>query len=135
MRDSEWGVRFEEAVERGRTNVRCFDGWTVTFTQASKKELGKNSFNEVKELVMMAGARTVNGVLPKKLMVETPKTLVIATTDDPSVAKIGTDWRCFTREIICISILHGRLDMDCDQFLVSQRETDEPRRASKKHKR
>ena len=135
-KEAEWGTCIADAIERGRRQTKCLDGWTVVFTQAAKKDVGKSGFEELKELVTMAGAKAVNGVLPKKLPTETPETLVIATLDDPSVAKLETGWKCFTRDIIGISILRGVLNIDSDEFLVQVPvETEERGRKSKRQKR
>ena len=135
-KEAEWGISLVDAIERGRRRTKCLEGWTIIYTPAAKKEVGKTGFDELKELALMAGAKTVNGALPKKPPSETPETLIIAIMDDPSVPKLEAGWKCFTRDIIGISILRGVLDTENDEFLVPKSEVDKERgRSSKRQKR
>ncbi|KAL9127013.1 MAG: hypothetical protein Q9217_004028 [Psora testacea] len=132
-KEAEWGIHLDEAIERGTHGVRPFHGWTIVFTRTAKKDAGKSGFDGLKDLAMMAGAKEVSCVLPKKPMEETPRTLVIASGDDPSLAQLKRGWRCFVREIMGISILRGVLDPSSDEFLVQP--AVEEAKGSKKRKR
>jgi hypothetical protein len=42
-RETEWGVKLEDSVARGKLGVKPFAGWTIYFTPTLKKELGRLS--------------------------------------------------------------------------------------------
>ncbi|KAL9101060.1 MAG: hypothetical protein Q9163_003634 [Psora crenata] len=131
-KEAEWGIRLNDAIDRGTQGVRPFQGWTITFTQKAKKDAGKDGFHELKELAIMAGAKQVSSVQLTKPMADVPLTLIIASVDDPFLAEVKTGLKCFTRDIIGISILRGVLDTSSDEFLAQPAEEV---KSSKKRKR
>ena len=72
---------------------------TVLFTPSAKKALGKNGFDELKEIVKCAGAMNVLSTLPKKSPDETSTTIVVATHEDTdevvALQKLG--WRAYVK--------------------------------------
>ena len=118
-REQEWRFNIREAVERGRQGLEILQDWTVIFTASAKKEVGKNGFSDLKEIATYAGAESVSTTLPKKPPEELPFTLVIGTVadvDTPALAK----WKCYTRDIIGLSVLRGRLEIDSEEFLIQK---------------
>ena len=131
--EADWGISLEQAIYRGKKGLKVLHDYTIHFTPSSKKELGKNGFDEVKEIVKCAGAKSVSSTLPKKSPEEAPSTIVVATPDGKEVAdlhKLG--WRVYVKDIISLSVLRGKLDLESDEFLIKEKEQDIE---SKKRKR
>ena len=131
QREDEWGFNIREAVERGRQGLKILQDWTVIFTASAKKAVGKSGFSDLKEIATYAGAKSVLATLPKKAPAELPFTLIIGTVEDvnsPALEK----WRCYTKDIISLSVLRGRLEIDSGEFLIQKPEQERP---SKKRKR
>lgn len=135
-KEKQWGISLQGAIERGRRGSKPFLGWSIVFTQAAKKEVGSSGFKELKELATIAGANHVSGALPKKSADELPETLVIAGHSDASRDKLGPSWRCFSHEIIGISILRGKVEVTSDEFLIpGPHDDDEENRGRKRQRR
>ena len=115
--EADWGISLEQAIYRGKKGLKVLQDYTIHFTPSAKKELGKNGFDEIKEIVKCAGAKTVSSTLPKKSPEEAPSTIVVATPDGKEVAglhKLG--WRVYVKDIISLSVLRGKLDLESDEF-------------------
>ena len=130
-REREWGFSVRDAVERGRQGLKILQDWTVIFTASAKKEVGKNGFSDLKEIATYAGAKSVLTALPKKPPEELPFTLVIGTVADVGSPALG-EWKCYTRDIIGLSVLRGRLEIDSEEFLIQKPEQE---KVSRKRKR
>lgn len=131
-REREWGFRIREAVERGRQGLKILQDWTVIFTASAKKEVGKSGFSDLKEITTYAGAKSVLTTLPKKPPEVLPFTLVIGTVADVGSPALG-EWKCYTRDIISLSVLRGRLEIDSEEFLIQK--PPEQEKGSRKRKR
>lgn len=98
-KESEWGISLPEAVYRGKQGLKVLQDQTILFTPSAKKALGKNGFDELKEIVKCAGAKNVLSTLPKKSPEETPTTIVVATHEDTdevaALQKLG--WRAYVK--------------------------------------
>ena len=130
-REHEWGFNIRDAIERGRQGLKILQDWTVIFTASAKKEVGKNGFSDLKEIATYAGAKSVLTTLPKKSPEELPFTLVIGTVadvDSPALA----DWKCYTRDIIGLSVLRGSLEVNSEEFLVHKPEQEKKSRKRKR---
>lgn len=104
--------------------------YTILFTPSAKKELGKSGFDELKEIAKCAGAKGVSSTLPKKGP-ETTSTIVVATHDNTEMAELQKlGWKAYAKDIISLSILRGKLDLESDEFLVK-----EEKKESRKRKR
>ena len=118
-REAEWGIVLDDAIRQSRYDTpKPFKGWTLAFTPAAKKDAGTSAFHELKEIALYAGATCCSTVLPKKPQEESQPTLIIACPNDPASASLKGRWRCFSRDIIGLSSLRGKLDVDSDEFLV-----------------
>ncbi|CAD6583145.1 MAG: hypothetical protein ASARMPREDX12_001186 [Alectoria sarmentosa] len=130
-KEADWGISLDEAIYRGKQGLRVLQDQTILFTPSAKKDLGKNGFEELKEIVKCAGAK-FSSALPKKSPEETSSsTVVVATHEDTEGAtlqKLG--WRVYVKDIISLSILRGKLDVESDEFLIK-----EERKESRKRKR
>lgn len=131
-REDVWGIKLDEAIERGRQGVRVFHDWAIIITPSAKKDLGKTNFSDLKDILDYAGAKKVVNTLPKKGPDELPATLVIGTQEDsksPALKK----WKCYSKDLISLSVLRGRLDVESDEFLISW--GPKPQEGNKKRKR
>ena len=131
--EADWGISLEQAIYRGKKGLKVLQDYTIHFTPSAKKELGNSGFEEVKEIVKCAGAKSVSSTLPKKSPEEAPSTIVVATPDGKEVAdlqKLG--WKAYVKDIISLSVLRGALDLESDEFLINDKEHD---KESKKRKR
>ena len=117
-REKEWGIDLADAIERGRGGLRIFDGHCIVITPAVKKEIGKDGSNDLKEVALCAGAKSVTNTLPKKGDKGSPSTVVIGMPVDKASA-VWKDRRVFTKDIIGLSVLRGKLDVEDDEFLIS----------------
>ena len=130
-KEADWGFSLDEAIYRGKRGLKILQDQTILFTPSAKKELGKTGFDELKEIAKSAGARGVSSALPKKSPEETSFTVVIATHDNTEVAELQKlGWRAYVKDIISLSVLRGKLDLESDEFLIK-----EPKKDSRKRKR
>ena len=130
-KEADWGISLEQAIYRGKRGLKVLQDHSIHFTPSVKKELGKNGFDELKEIAKCAGARSVFSALPKKSPEETPLTVVVATDDKNEVAELQKlGWRAYMKDIISLSVLRGKLDLESDEFLIQ-----EAKKESRKRKR
>ncbi len=130
-REDEWGFNIRDAVGRGRQGLKILQDWAIIFTASAKKEVGKSGFSDLKEIATYAGAKSILATLPKKPPEELPFTLVIGTVEDVDSPALGK-WKCYTRDIISLSVLRGSLEIDSEEFLVQKPKQE---KGSKKRKR
>lgn len=128
-KEAEWGISLDKAIDRGKRGFKVLQDQTIVFTPSVKKELGRNGFDELKEIVKCAGARGVSSALPKKTPEETSSTLVVATHDSTEVAELqALGWRAYAKDIISLSILRGKLDLGSDEFLIKEQKKESRKR-------
>ncbi len=129
-KEADWGISLDKAINRGKEGFKVLQDQTILFMPSAKKDLGKNGFDELKEVAKCAGARdVVSSALPKKSPKETSSTLVIATQDNTEVAqlqKLGL--RAYVKDIISLSVLRGKLDLESDEFLIEEQKTESRKR-------
>ena len=130
-REDEWGFNIRDAIHRGRQGLKILQDWTVIFTASAKKEVGKSGFSDLKDIATFAGAKSVLTTLPKQSPEELPFTLIIGTVEDVNSPALG-QWKFYTRDIIGLSVLRGRLEIDSEEFLIPKPKQEKP---SKKRKR
>ncbi|KAI9792684.1 MAG: hypothetical protein M1816_001783 [Peltula sp. TS41687] len=124
-RETQWNFNLHEAVERGKREVRIFKGWTVHFTPSFIHREPNELLSELTSLVRAAGGKVVtNRSFPKQSSPDTDEgasALIIATTraeddDTESLAKSG--WSLYSRDIIPLSILRGKVENDSEEFKI-----------------
>lgn len=129
-KEREWGISLQEAVYRGKQGLKVLQDQTILFTPSAKKALGKNGFDELKEIMKCAGAKGVSSTLPKKSPEETSTTVVVATHEDTeevaALQKLG--WRAYVKDIISLSVLRGKLDLESDEFLIKGQKKESRKR-------
>ena len=120
-KEAEWGISLDKAIYRGKTGLQILKDYDITFTPSAKKELGKNGFDELKEIVKYAGAKGVSSGLPKEGPEKTTSTVVVGTRDGAEMAELQKlGWKAFAKDIISLSILRGKLDLESDEFLIRE---------------
>ncbi|KAF6230162.1 hypothetical protein HO133_004501 [Letharia lupina] len=126
-KEADWGISLDEAIYRGKQGLRVLQDQTVLFTPSARKELGKNGFDELKEIVKCAGARSVSSALIKKSPEQ--NTIVVATHDNTEVAELQRlGWRAYVKDIISLSVLRGKLDLQSDEFLIKEQKKEHGKR-------
>ena len=112
---SKLGMSLPEAIERGYLGRRPLGGHKVFFTNVARKDLGK-AFGDLKEIATYGGA-TICTRLPG--LKEQMRSIVISSSDDPQLAQLTADgWRCFTKDIITLSVLRSALDLNTTEFVI-----------------
>lgn len=114
-REAKWNFSLMEAIRRGKEHIKVFEGWNIVFTKSAKDEVGKSGLADLNEIATLAGA-IVSGTVPKKGPDKVPSILVIGTKADIKTSQ----WQCYTRDIISLSVLRGQLDVESDEFMVSK---------------
>lgn len=122
-KEADWGISLDGALFWGKQGHRVLQDQTILFTPSAKKELGKNGFDELKEIVKCAGGKSVSSALPKKNSEETSSTVVVATHDNTEMAELRElGWRAYLKDIISLSVLRGKLDLGSDEFPIKDKE-------------
>ena len=132
VREKEWGTGLTEACERGQTNAKPLLGRKILFTPFVWKDLGKG-FGELKDIAKQTGATLIQARLPRSSD-QNNGTLIISSDLDPDLDDLsGNGWRCFTTDIITVSVLRGVVDPDSDEFsLTAGRTSQESGRKKRK---
>ena len=128
-KEAEWKISLDEAIFRGKNGLKVMQDQTILFTPSAKKELGKNGFDELSEIVKCAGGKAISSALPKKSPDKTPSTLVVSTHDSVEMAELQKlGWRAFVKDIISLSVLRGKLDLESDEFLIKEQKKESTKR-------
>lgn len=115
-REAEWKISLTEGLRRGKEGIKVFEGWNIAWTVSARKEVGKSGFADLKEITSLAGANVL-ATPPKKGPEDVPSTIVIGTPED---AKPSSSWQYYTRDVISLSVLRGKLDIESDEFKISK---------------
>lgn len=138
VKEAEWGTNLSEAIRRGNENVKPLLGRVFRFTTAAQQDLGKG-FLELKEIAMLAGAKSVLVDIPGISNVGDLRASVwIVAPNDPELRRIEeAGCKCFSKDIITLSVLRGALDDNSDEFLIRaiNGEFTSPATGNKKRKR
>ena len=128
-KEADWGISLDEAIWRGKNGLKVLQDQNVLFTPSAKKELGKTGFDELMEIARCAGAKSVSAALPKKNSGEKARTIVVGTQDKAEMAELRRlGCRVYVKDIISLSILRGKLDLDSDEFLIKEQEKESRKR-------
>ena len=106
-------------------------------TQAFEKSLGSQA-QAFEKIATLAGAESMDVVTEQEDMGSPDvSTLVLGIADDAQAATLSTaGWRIYEKDILTLSALRGKVDLDSDEFLLPYRESSEPlakrRRVSKR---
>ena len=124
VREKEWGIDLTAACERGQQNAKPLLGRKILFTPFVSKDLG-NGFAELKDIAKQTGATLIQARLPRPAE-QNDDTLIISSDLDPDLGDLrGNGWRCFTTDIITVSVLRGAIDTDSDEFSLTAGKTSQ----------
>ena len=119
-KEAEWGIDLSEAIERGKQGVKPLLDYSLYFTPAAKKELGKG-FADLKDIALHAGAKSVVTLPRKPNLRQAPKTVIIAVQEDADLAVSGgMGLKSYNKDIVALSVLRGSLNADSDEFLIHE---------------
>ena len=128
----EWDVDLEKAIQRARREgVWVLSGYLVNFTQDAKDALG-DGFEDVKKIALAAGASKAQYVKSDKIQAtakksQEEKTIWIAEDEeDVDLNRCRSEGlTAYTRDVVLMSVLRGRLDLDSKEFIVSRKGRDD----------
>jgi hypothetical protein len=122
-REQAWGFNLGEAIQRGREKVRVLEGWSVYFTPSLSKELGE-TIKELQHMAYAAGASSVQTRLPLVAAEGFTDSLLLGSESDKDASElIDLGWKLYSKDLLSLSILRGRLDLDSDEFRLSFQST------------
>ena len=117
--EKKWGFRWTEVSSRGRTGVKAWQGFKIMATQDLKAALGK-SFEDLNNVAKLAGASSLKVVTNKPQLDQSEdEVLLVGVGDDGLLAELRDDEKCYTKEMITISALRGKVDWDSQEFVLS----------------
>lgn len=124
VREAEWGINLDQAIQRGKDGVKPLAGLSFYFSPTAKKELGRG-YAELKDIATLAGAASVHGTLPKKsnngLGLAAASVVIVAAENDRDLPTLGAGgWRCFSKDIVTVSVLRGGLNLESEEFLIGK---------------
>lgn len=118
-REKGWGFDLRGATKRNNRRS-LFSGKTVFFTPALRKDYG-SSFKEIAGLMKVAGADHVISKPPREM----------DESDGPNIIAVGLEHgdldavdlleqkrRCFNKDLLSLSILRGKLDLESNEFRI-----------------
>lgn len=134
VREKEWGTDLTEACERGQQNAKPLLGRKILFTPFVSKDLGKG-FVELKDIAKQTGATLIQARLPRSGE-QNNDTLIISSDLDPDLNDLKKNgWRCFTTDIITVSVLRGAMDTESDEFSLTAGKTSQESGRKKRKRR
>ena len=118
-REEEWGFTLREA--NSRNNRRSlFSGKILYFTPALKKEYG-SSFKEIEGLMKVVGADHVISKPPRELDEDDGPNIIAVGLEHGDLDVVGLlehKRTCFNKDLLSLSILRGKLDLESDEFRI-----------------
>ncbi|KAH0556931.1 hypothetical protein GP486_005283, partial [Trichoglossum hirsutum] len=125
IREQAWGFNLEEAIQRGREKVRALEGWSIYFTPSLSKELGE-AIKELQHMAHAAGASSVQTRLPLIAAEKFTDTLLLGSEYDKDASELADlGWQLYSKDLLSLSILRGRLDTDSDEFKLNFQSTSQ----------
>ena len=120
--EQEWETSLKDAIVRGKQGLtHLLTGTTVFFTKKLRSDLG-NLERDFSQIATLLGAESVQRRVP------TPKdnenatestVLVVGVLDDPQAAKVAEmGYTLFNKDILTMAALRGRLEKDCNDFVI-----------------
>lgn len=120
-----WGTTLSEAVERGKGNLKPLRNRLICFTAAARKELGTR-YSQLKEIALLAGAKNIRLGFRRIKDSDWLETLIIiGGPDDHDLWGLEQEgYTGYSKDIITISVLRGKLDNNSDEFVIQGSEPD-----------
>jgi len=118
-REEEWGFTLREATSRNNRRS-LFSGKTLYFTPALKKEYG-SSFKEIEGLMKVVGADHVVSKPPRDLDEDGGPNIIAVGLEHGDLDVVGLlehKRTCFNKDLLSLSILRGKLDLESDEFRI-----------------
>lgn len=122
--EKQWNFNLHEAIERGKREIRVFQGWTIHFTPSFIHQEPKEVLTELTVLVRTAGGKVVTSrSFPKQSSPDTEggSALIIAvpgTKDDDTESLTKAGWTLYSRDIVSLSILRGKVEVNSEEFKI-----------------
>lgn len=114
--EQEWDFRMSDAVGKDRRNLLAEK--TVYVTPSLKKDYG-GGFKEIEELAKVAGAERIFSKPARDAKLDGDTIILALENGDLDAVKLRDDgYACFHKDLLSLSILRGRLNLDSDEFLI-----------------
>ena len=121
---SDWDTELHEAIARGRHGIRVLSDFSVFFTEDAKDALGSIAYEDVRDIALAAGAVEVRCVGQESIKGGhlADRVIYIASgADDVDWDYcVSEDLTVYTRDVVLMSILRGRLDLESAEFVVRE---------------
>ena len=119
--EDKWQFSLRAAVERGKQGLKIFRNWTLYLTPNFVRD-AKVATKELAHMARTAGAKVFPNKLPMLFSTQTQYTLIVgADYDDQEFELSERGWTLYSKEIISLSILRGRLEVDNEDFRIKSR--------------
>lgn len=116
---------------------RLFQGHRICFTPALKDDYG-NGFDELSYILHQTGAKDVFSKKAQEVQRESESNIILLALEHGDLDAIlmhDAGWTCYRKDIVSLSILRGRLDLESDEFQfipVTGRDGDQKARKKRK---
>ena len=118
QREKEWDMKIADAVERARNGRKPLQDYSVFITSVTKKMLGK-AFGDMKTIVTAAGSDVTTISKASQIEGNEESVLIIASEGDDLVEVLTElGWRCYSKDMLTMSILREFVDRDSNEFLL-----------------
>jgi hypothetical protein len=130
--ERDWDFSFDNIWKK-----EVFQGYNIYFTPALKATY--KPFTEVDELCKAAGARRAVSKLGKEVKDKdiTDNTILLALNgenDEDAVVIMKNGYTCYTRDLLTLSILRGKLDLESDEFKIKPAASNPPKKKGRPRK-
>ena len=131
--EKRWAFRWTDVSSRGRSGTRTWQGCKILATEDLRTGLREN-FENLKSVALLAGASSFEVVSEKSQLNQLGEdVLLVGVANDKLAADLPEGQQCYTKEMITVNALRGKVDWDSEDFLVSPPKS--PPRPAKKRKR
>jgi hypothetical protein len=115
IHEEQWGFKMSNAVCRPR--IELLKGKTIYLSPALKKEYGGEGFKAIEDIIKKCGAtRVISGAAKDLPTCENTIFLVSSLQDSDASLLRKKGRRCYSKELISISVLRGMIDLDSHEF-------------------
>lgn len=128
--EKEWGFSLSEAVGKGRRQLLA--GTALYFTPALRKEYGQG-FAEIESVARASGCQKI--ISKPARDIENTECVILALEhgDNDAVTLLEKGRSCYSKDLLSIGVLRGRLDLDGEEFRIVA-STSQAKKAAKKRK-
>ncbi|KAI4154983.1 MAG: hypothetical protein LQ340_001292 [Diploschistes diacapsis] len=132
VQEKEWACKVREASEKFRNGLKLFEGKGIAITPALKSELGDN-YGGIVAVARAAGAEDVVSRSPRTRE-DVEDVVWLAREKDPLLMDFPEGQRVFGKDLISMSILRAKLDLESEEFRLDIEGVKEPPKKGRRKK-